>query len=200
MTLFLTRYFLNELSGWVLFLPLLFSPFLLLGSLTGSPFYFILMLTMFSCIVVFSKYNESRKHYALTLALAPISVKKVVQADFAFLSWISFCYLSYALVAFTALTLLIEKEFILLSINQIGFIIGCCLLLISLNTWMIALQFHMINALPIMTLLYFLLIIMTDFTLFASQYGLIFFILTLSVTILSYFGTIALKVRRLEFK
>lgn len=199
MTLFLTRYFLNELSGWVLFTPILFSPSLFIGSFEGLSFSFILMFIMFSYIVVFSKYNESRKHYATTLALAPISVKRLVQADFAFLSWIAFCYLSYALVTITALTLLIEKEFIFPSVNQICFILGCCLLLISLNAWMIALQFHLINALPIMSFLFFLLIIMTDFTLFASQYGLIFFILTLSVTILSYFGTIALKVRRLEF-
>ena len=199
MTLFLTRYFLRELSGWVLFTPILFSPSLFIGSFEGLSFPFILMFIMFSCIIVFSKYNESRKHYATTLALAPISVKRLVQADFAFLSWIAFCYLSYALVTNTALTLLIEKEFIFSSVNQIGFIIGCCLLLISLNAWMIALQFHLINALPIMAILFFWLIIMTNFTLFASQYGLIFFILTLSVTILSYFGTIALKVRRLKF-
>ncbi|WP_274309499.1 hypothetical protein [Solibacillus daqui] len=200
MTLFLTRYFLRELSAWVWITPLALIPFLLIGAATGLPFYFSLLLIIYSCSVVFSKYNELRSKYSTTLAVAPLPSKMIVQTDFAFLGWVALCYVSYALGAITVLTLLIEKEFIFPTVHQLGFIIACCLALIALNIGILTLNIAPMNTFMITIFLLSMLFNEINLTLFASSYGLHFFFLMLVITSLSYFSMTSLGKRRGAFK
>ncbi|MCH7320986.1 hypothetical protein LZ480_03705 [Solibacillus sp. MA9] len=202
MTLFLTRYFLRELSAWVWFTPLAYSFILLLGAVIGLHFYIVLVFIIGSCAVVFSKYNVLRSEYSTTLTVAPLPSKTIVHADFTFLSWITFCYVIFALGAITLFTLLIEKEFIFPTVQQLGFIISCCLAIITLSIWILTLRLNTtsLNTLLIMVLFLPIFLTSNNLTLFASSFGLHFFFLMLVIISLSYFSMITLGKRRWGFK
>lgn len=197
MTLFLTRYFLSELSAWVLFTPLGLSIVFLF---TGETFYSTLMMVMYACPLVFSRYFIARKSYVTLLKIAPLPRKAMIDADFAFLSWTALCYVGYALVVSTLLAALIHKELLFPTIHETSFLIGCCLFLITLYTWL-----GRQNWIPILAF-YFVILNMrfifpfSSVTTFANAYGLHFFALMLVITSLSYFTMIKLVKRGLMYK
>lgn len=137
MTLYLTRYFLNEFSAWVLFTPLIFVPILLL-SLGGDPFPFIVLMTIYSCAVVFSKFQTIQLNYQTILHIAPIRKKTIVQVNLLFLSGVAALYSSIALITGTLLHSVLYKSLVIPNMREFAFLIGCCLLLIVLNCW----RFH----------------------------------------------------------
>lgn len=133
MTQFLTRYFVQEISAWIVFTPLGVSLTLLIGAFSGQPMYFIMMFVVFSCVVVFTKYNEVRKNYSKMFALFPLRIGELLNADVAFLSLITFCYSTFSILSTIILTLLVNNEFIFPSMDQLLQLVGCCFLLIAIN-------------------------------------------------------------------
>ena len=184
MTLFLTRYFLRELSGWVLFTPLALSFIFLFG--IGMPFFVIFLFVINCCTIVFLKYSELRKNYLTTLTLAPVPPKTILHVDIAFFSWVSFCYFIYALLASTSLTLLINQEFILPSLLQMSFLIGSYLLLITINSWLLAQNRVPVSILLIIVLSIPLFINITAVITFVSMYGVHFLIFSVGIATISY--------------
>ena len=200
MTLFLTRYFLRELSAWVLFTPLGFSIVFLLLALTGDTFYSTFLMIIYACPLVFSQYFMTQKSYLTLLTIAPLPRKTIVQADFAFLSWITLCYTSYALVASTLLAAFIHKELLFPTIHEMSFLIGCCLFVITIYSWL-ARQ----NWVPLIVF-YFIFFNMhfifpfTMATSFVNTYGFHFLTVMLALTSLSYVAIIALEDRGLVYR
>ena len=133
MTLFITRYFLKEISAWILFTPIAFIFILLIGAFSGAPITFILITTFFSSAVVFSKYHEKRKDYKKMFALFPINSRIMLHADISFLGWISVCYISYTLAVSLTLKSLVEKQWASITVGQFCMIIGCSILLIGIS-------------------------------------------------------------------
>lgn len=200
MTLFLTRYFLRELSAWVLFTPLVYSFILIIGAFIGEPFYFTFIMVMYTCALVFSQYFVVRKKYLTLFKIAPLAKKTMIVADFAFLSWIAFCYASYALIVSILLAALIHRELLFPTIHEISFMIGCCLFIITLSIW-----FALQSWIPINTFIFLMLFMSVVFPLndvvpLANAYGLHFLTLMLAITSLSYFTMIALEKRGLVYK
>lgn len=184
MTLFLTRYFLRELSGWVLFTPLALSFIFLFG--IGMPSFVIFLFVINCCTIVFLKYSELRKNYLTTLTLAPVPLKTKIHVDLAFFSWVSFCYFIYALLASTSLTLLIDQQFVLPSLPQLCFLIGSYLILITINSWLLAQNRVPVSILLIMVLSIPLFINITAVITFVSMYGVHFLIFSVGIATISY--------------
>ena len=184
MTLFLTRYFSNEFSAWVWFTPLIFSP-LLLYMFGGEMFPSIFLVVLFSCALVFSKYRGIQTHYTQVLHLAPISKKTVIHVNFLLLSWIACCYICISLVTGTLLYALIHKTFLFLTLHELLFLIGCCLILITLNSW----RFKISTTNTLLLLNFSVLFIFTsvDLPQLADRFGFVVFsvaLLLLSITFL----------------
>ena len=137
MTLFITRYFLKELSPWIFFTPISLIIFLFIGSFTGIPFSFTLMTLMIASIIVFSKYHETRKIYEKMFALFPIDRRIMLHVDIAFHGWISACYILYTLGGSSILRSLVERQWMFPSGNDLLFIMCSSLLLITLSLLLI---------------------------------------------------------------
>lgn len=200
MTLFLTRYFLRELSAWVLFVPLGSIFILFIGAFTEDPFYFTMMMVMYTCPLLFSQYFMSRKKYLTLLTIAPLPRKTIIHADLAFLSWITLCYISYALIASTLLAALIHRELLFPTIHEMSFLFGCCLFVITLYTWLARQNWIPILAFYFVILNMHLILPFYTVTPFANAYGLHFLALMLVIASLSYFTMITLEKRGLLYK
>ena len=137
MTLFITRYFLKELSSWVTLTPISLIVFLLMGSFSGIPFSFTLITAILASAMVFSKYHETRKLYEKMFAQFPIDGRTMLHADIAFHGWISACYILYTLGVSSALKSLVEKQWMYPAGNDLLLIICSSLLLISISLLLI---------------------------------------------------------------
>lgn len=197
MTLFITRYFLKELSAWVVFIPVVFIFPLLIGAFMGYLLPVILMTTFFSSAVVFAKYQETRKSYEKMFALFPLQKHMMLHADLTFLSWISCCYILYTLVATMLLNSLVEKQFVFVTMGQLGIIIGCSFLLIGFGLISIWLKF------PPFTIVSLILVVNLFFTRllsflqqFTFQTSMLFFIGSFALLNLCYFFIRVMQKRR----
>lgn len=200
MTLFLTRYFLRELSAWVLFTPLVFSIFILFLAATGDTFLSTLMMVIYGCPLVFTQYFTTQKGYLTLLTIAPLPRKTIIQADFAFLSWITLCYTSYALVGSTVLAAFIHKELLFPTIQELSFLIGCCLLVITVYSWLAKQKWIPLIVFYFIFLNLRFLFPFTIATSLVNNYGFHFLAVMLALTSLSYFAIIALENRGLVYK
>lgn len=184
MTLFLTRYFLNEFSAWVWFTPLIFSPMFIL-MFEGSMFYSVFLVVLFSCAVVFSKGRDMQAHYTHVLSLAPIPKTTMVHVNVVLLGWIACCYIFIAVVAGTLLYALIHKTFLFLTLHELLFLVGCCLLLITFNSW----PFKISATNSVLILNFFSLFLFTalDLPKLAEDYGFTVFSVALLLLAVSLF-------------
>lgn len=197
MTLFITRYFLKELSAWVVFTPIVFIFILLIGTFMGYLLPVILITTFFSSAVVFSKYQETRKSYEKMFALFPLQRHKMLHADLAFLSWISCCYILYTLVATMSLNSLVEKQFVFVTVGQLGIIIGCSLLLIGFSLISIWLKFPTITIISLILVLnLFSTRLLSFIQQFTFQTSMLFFLGSFGVLIICYFFIRVMQKRR----
>lgn len=197
MTLFITRYFLNELSAWVVFTPIIFIFILLIGAFMGYLLPVILITTFFSSAVVFAKYQETRKSSEKMFALFPLQKHMMLHADLAFLSWISCCYILYTLVLTTALKSLVEKQFVFVTVGQLGIIIGCSLLLIGFSLISIWLKFPPITIVSLVLILnLFSTMLLSFIQQLNFQMSMLFFLGSLSILILCYFFIRVMQKRR----
>lgn len=137
MTLFITRYFLKELSSWVMLTPVSLIVFLVIGSFSGIPFSFTLITAILASVVVFSKYHETRKLNEKMFAQFPIDGRTMLYADIAFHGWISVCYILYALGVSSALRSLVEKQWMYPAGNDLLLIMCSSLLLITISLLLI---------------------------------------------------------------
>lgn len=137
MTLFITRYFLKELSSWVALTPISLIVFLLIGSFSGIPFSFTLITAIIASVIVFSKYHETRKLYEKMFAQFPIDQRTMLHADIAFHGWISACYILYTLGVSSALRSLVEKQWMYPTGNDLLLIMCSSLLLIAISLLLI---------------------------------------------------------------
>lgn len=197
MTLFMTRYFLKELSAWVVFTPIVFILPLLIGSFMGYTLPIILIITFFSSAVVFSKYQETRKSYEKMFALFPLQRHMMLHADLAFLSWISCCYNLYTLVATMSFNSLVEKQFVFVTVGQLGTIIGCSFLLIGFSLISIWLKFPTITIISLILVLnLFSTRLLSFIQQFTFQTSMLFFLGSFAVLILCYFFIRVMQKRR----
>lgn len=137
MTLFITRYFMKELSSWVMLTPISLIVFLVIGSFSGITFSFTLITAILASVVVFSKYHETRKLNEKMFAQFPIDGRTMLHADIAFHGWISACYILYTLGVSSALRSLVEKQWMYPSGNDLLLIMCSSLLLITINLLLI---------------------------------------------------------------
>lgn len=137
MTLFITRYFLKELSSWVVLTPISLIVFLLIGSFSGIPFSFALITAILASVIVFSKYHETRKLYEKMFAQFPIDGRTMLRADIVFHGWISVCYILYTLGVSSALKSLVQKQWMYPSGNDLLLIMCLSLLLITISLLLI---------------------------------------------------------------
>lgn len=200
MTLFLTRYFLRELSAWVLFTPLAFSIFFLIVAETGDAFYSTLLMIIYACPLVFAQYFTVQKSYITLLTIAPLPRKTIVQSDFAFLSWIALCYTSYALIASTLLAAFIHKELLFPTIQELSFLLGCCLFVITIYSWLARQKWIPLIVFYFVFLNMHFIFPIATVPAFVNHYGFHFLALMLALTSLSYFAIIALEDRGLVYR
>lgn len=157
MTQFMTRYFLQEVSAWIVFTPFPLSLMLLIGVVSELPLNFMLVFVILSSVIVFSKYNEVRKNHRIMFALFPLRIRELLNTDVAFMSLITFCYSFISILLTAILTILLNNQFIFASMEQLLLLVGCCFILIAIN-----LLFIWINS-PSISLIFFCIIFSTGF-------------------------------------